>query len=125
MLSTMFKSPKKSLNLKKMRLLNEIELTGLADTEPSVSTDFNHNLMFHRTLNFQATINRAYCTEESAQAREGKEIVDDDILDEVDLDIEDLAHLIKQAKVLKKNVKTLNRNKRVDANNTISNSGQK
>ena len=51
---------------------------------------------------FQATINNTYDTEESAQARESKEVVDIDSSNEVDLDNEDLAHFIEQAKVLEK-----------------------
>ena len=42
----MIKSPKKSLRLKNKRLLDELELTGLADTEPSVSADFITFIVF-------------------------------------------------------------------------------
>ena len=37
----MIKPPKKSLRLKNKRLLTELELESHADTEPSVSADFN------------------------------------------------------------------------------------
>ena len=50
----------------------------------------------------QATINSAHETEKSAQTGESNEIVGFNALDEADLDVEDLAHLSEQAKVLER-----------------------
>ena len=51
----MIKSPKKSLRLKNKRLLSELELTGLADNESSVSAEFNMNklLLFLKKVTFK------------------------------------------------------------------------
>ena len=54
--------------------------------------------------NIQATINSAHETEKSAQTGESNEIVGFNALDEADLDVEDLAHLLEQAKVLEKKI---------------------
>ena len=72
----MIKSQKKSLRIKNKRLLSEIELTGLADTEPSMSADFNGdpNVISNQESSsvIQATINSAYTVDDSAQARESR-----------------------------------------------------
>ena len=82
----------------KKGLRQKNKLTGLADTEPSVSADFNGDSDLisnsQSPSNIQATINSAHETEVSAQTRENNEIVDFNALDEVDLDVKDLAHLL-------------------------------
>ena len=75
-------SPKKESKVKNKRLLTELELKGHADTKPLVSADFNGNPNLisnpESFNNIQATINSAYSTEDSAQPRESREIVDID-----------------------------------------------
>ena len=115
----------------KKGLRHKNKLTGHADTEPSVSADFNGDSDLisnsQSPSNIQATINSAHETEVSAQTRDNNEIVDFNAIDEVDLDVEDLAHLLEQAKVLEKKNKLKHELKaiyrRLDTNNTINNSG--
>ena len=115
----------------KKGLRQKNKLTGLADTEPSVSADFNGDSDLisnsQSPSNIQATINSAHETEVSAQTRDNNEIVDFNAIDEVDLDVEDLAHLLEQAKVLEKKNKLKNELKaiyrRLDTNKTINDSG--
>ena len=112
----MINTSKKSLRLKNKRLLTELELKDHADTEPSVSADFNgdSNVMSNPQSSsvIKATIN-SYNTEESAQ-------VDD-------LDISELAKLVEEARLLEQKHNLKNELKaihsRINTNNTLNNSG--
>ena len=112
----MINTSKKSLRLKNKRLLTELELKDHADTEPSVSADFNgdSNVMSNPQSSsvIKATIN-SYNTDESAQ-------VDD-------LDVSELAKLVEEARLLEQKHNLKNELKaihsRINTNNTLNNSG--
>ena len=88
-----------------MRLNNKrlarLDIKNDANTDtPSVSADFNGdpNAMSNLETIIKATINSAYSTEDSAQARESRYVDIDN------LDVTELARLVEEARLIEKNL---------------------
>ena len=91
-------SPKRSVRLNNKRLARlDIKKDANTDT-PSVHADFNGDpnaiSNLESSSNFKATINSAYSTEDSAQARESRDVDIDN------LDVSELARLVEEARLI-------------------------
>ena len=118
-------SPKRSVRLNNKRLARlDIKKDANTDT-PSVHADFNGDpnaiSNLESSSNFKATINSAYSTEDSAQARESRDVDIDN------LDVSELARLVEEARLieeknnLKRELKSIYQ--RINNNNTTSDRG--
>ena len=102
MQNTNINSPKRSVRLNNKRLARlDIKKDANTDT-PSVHADFNGDpnaiSNLESSSNFKATINSAYSTEDSAQARESRDVDIDN------LDVSELARLVEEARLIEEKI---------------------
>ena len=122
---TLLNSPKRSIRLNNKRLA-KLNLKNDANTDtPSVSAALNGDpnaiSNLESSSNIKATINSAYSTEDSAQARESRDVDIDN------LDVSELARLVEEARLIeeKNNLKRELRSiyQRINNNNTTNDRG--